>query len=63
MKKKVLIWLFAIIVGLLAGIAVDYFVWGTPPLEHSIISLLVQSVVLFIIFFLFDRKNSKKKVQ
>ncbi|MDE5574289.1 MAG: hypothetical protein K2I87_01075 [Bacteroidales bacterium] len=62
MKKKVLIWFFALIAGFLAGISVEYFIWDTP-VKESIIPLLCADVILFIVLFLFDRRELKKKAQ
>ncbi|MDE6493041.1 MAG: hypothetical protein K2O66_06270 [Bacteroidales bacterium] len=62
MKNKVLKWIFPLAIGFLAGVAFDYFVWGTS-VKEAIFPLLCSSVVLCIVLFLFGRRDSKKKTQ
>lgn len=62
MKNRILKWIVAPIVGFLAGVAFDYFVWNTP-VRKTIFPLLCSSVVLSIVLFLFDHRDRKKKAQ
>lgn len=54
----------AIIIGWVAGAAIDELIWGTPVRESLFsFSALFSSAVVFIVFLLSYRRNYKKKMQ
>lgn len=59
---KVIVWIVAPIVGLLAGVAFSHFAWGTP-LRDSIFSGLSGAFVLAIIMGFIYGGDVRKKSQ
>lgn len=54
----------ALIIGGIAGAAINELIWGTPVRESLFsFSALFSSAIVFIVLFLFYRRDYKKKMQ